>query len=38
MPAHGSGPMWFAIPFIAVDLHHLLRAGLPAHPCENVLI
>ena len=21
--------------FIAVDLHHLLRAGLPAHPCEN---
>jgi hypothetical protein len=22
--------------FIAVDLHHLLRAGLPAHPCENV--
>ena len=22
--------------FIAVDLHHLLLAGLPAHPCENV--
>jgi len=21
--------------FIAVDLHHLLRAGLPAHLCEN---
>jgi len=21
--------------FIAVDLHHLLLAGLPAHPCEN---
>ena len=20
---------------IAVDLHHLLLAGLPAHPCEN---
>jgi len=24
--------------FIAVDLHHLLLAGLPAHPCENALI
>ncbi len=23
--------------FIAVDLHHLLLAGLPAHPCENVV-
>ena len=23
--------------FIAVDLHHLLLAGLPAHPCENAL-
>jgi hypothetical protein len=23
--------------FIAVDLHHLLFAGLPAHPCENAL-
>jgi hypothetical protein len=22
--------------FIAVDLHHLLLAGLPAHPCRNV--
>jgi hypothetical protein len=22
--------------FIVVDLHHLLLAGLPAHPCENV--
>jgi len=22
--------------FIAVDLHHLLLAGLPAHLCENV--
>jgi len=21
--------------FIAVDLHHLLLAGLPAHPCEE---
>jgi hypothetical protein len=21
--------------FIAVDLHHLLLAGLPAHPCKN---
>jgi len=21
--------------FIAVDSHHLLLAGLPAHPCEN---
>ena len=21
--------------FIAVDLHHLLLAGLPAHLCEN---
>jgi hypothetical protein len=21
--------------FIAVDLHHLLLAGLPAHPCQN---
>src|ERR1700756_2588278 len=21
--------------FIVVDLHHLLLAGLPAHPCEN---
>ena len=24
--------------FIAVDLHHLLLAGLPAHVCENALI
>jgi hypothetical protein len=24
--------------FIAVDLHHLLLAGLPAHLCENDLI
>ena len=24
--------------FIAVDLHHLLLAGLPAHPCENVRV
>ena len=24
--------------FIAVDLHHLLLAGLPAHLCENALI
>jgi hypothetical protein len=24
--------------FIAVDLHHLLLASLPAHPCENALI
>src|SRR5215831_12183989 len=23
--------------FIVVDLHHLLLAGLPAHPCENGL-
>jgi hypothetical protein len=23
--------------FIAVDLHHLLLAGLPAHLCENSL-
>ena len=23
--------------FIVVDLHHLLLAGLPAHPCKNVL-
>jgi hypothetical protein len=23
--------------FIVVDLHHLLLAGLPAHPCENAL-
>ena len=23
--------------FIAVDLHHLLPAGLPAHPCQNAL-
>src|SRR5229473_509342 len=23
--------------FIAVDFHHLLLAGLPAHLCENVL-
>jgi hypothetical protein len=30
-PAHGSGPMWTATPFIVVDLHHLLLAGLPAH-------
>ena len=37
MPAHGSGPMWFAIPFIVVDLHHLLLAGLPAHLCENAI-
>src|SRR3984957_229309 len=22
--------------FIVVNLHHLLLAGLPAHPCENV--
>jgi len=21
--------------FIVVDLHHLLLAGLPAHPCQN---
>ncbi|MEH2673854.1 hypothetical protein DXU07_32140 [Bradyrhizobium elkanii] len=21
--------------FIVVDLHHLLLAGLPAHPCKN---
>ncbi|HWX64034.1 RidA family protein [Bradyrhizobium sp.] len=27
--------MRFAIPFIVVDLHHLLLAGLPAHLCEN---
>ena len=24
--------------FIAVDLHHLLLAGLPAHPCENTVV
>lgn len=24
--------------FIAVDLHHLLLAGLPAHPCENAKV
>jgi len=24
--------------FTVVDLHHLLLAGLPAHPCENALI
>ena len=24
--------------FIAVDLHHLLLAGLPAHLCENALL
>ena len=24
--------------FIAVDLHHLLLAGLPAHPCKNAPI
>jgi hypothetical protein len=24
--------------FIAVDLHHLLLAGLPAHPCENTAL
>ena len=24
--------------FIAVDLHHLLRAGLPAHPCEKAIV
>ena len=24
--------------FIAVDLHHLLLAGLPAHLCENELM
>jgi hypothetical protein len=23
--------------FIVVDLHHLLLAGLPAHPCEKAL-
>ena len=23
--------------FIVVDLHHLLLAGLPAHPCKNAL-
>ena len=23
--------------FIVVDLHHLLLAGLPAHPCKNTL-
>jgi len=23
--------------FIAVDLHHLLLAGLPAHPCEKTI-
>jgi hypothetical protein len=33
MPPHGSGPMWIAIPYIAVDFHHLLLAGfIPAHP------
>ena len=31
MPAHGSGPMAVRYSFIAVDLHHLLLAGLPAH-------
>jgi hypothetical protein len=24
--------------FIVVDLHHLLLAGLPAHPCENAKV
>jgi hypothetical protein len=24
--------------FIAVDLHHLLLAGLPAHLCKNAKI
>jgi hypothetical protein len=24
--------------FIAVDLHHLLLAGLPAHLCENAIV
>ena len=24
--------------FIVMDLHHLLLAGLPAHPCENAKI
>lgn len=33
MPPHGSGPMWIAIPYIAVDFHHLLLAGfIPARP------
>jgi hypothetical protein len=24
--------------FIVVDLHQLLLAGLPAHPCENAVL
>ena len=31
MPAHGSGADVVRYSFIAVDLHHLLLAGLPAH-------
>ena len=30
MPAHGSADV-VRYPFIVVDLHHLLLAGLPAH-------
>ena len=31
VPTHGSGPRWFRYAFLAVDSHHLLLAGLPAH-------
>ena len=33
-PAHGLGSMWGRYSFIAVDFHHLLLAGLPAHSLE----
>jgi hypothetical protein len=38
MPAHGLGADVGRYSFIAVDLHHLLLASLPAHPCENTSI
>ena len=30
--AHGSGPIWIAIPLSQFDSHQLHFAGLPAHP------
>src|SRR5207253_10110742 len=37
MPAHGLGPMWFAIPSSQGTCTPLLLAGLPAHLCQNDL-
>ena len=36
MPAHGLGPMWFAIPSSQGTCTPLLLAGLPAHLCQNL--